>query len=212
VPRVFITGSTDGLGRGAAGVLVDDGYEVVLHARSRARAAALGDLVAGAAGVVIGDLSSAAETREVADQVNGIGRMDAVIHNAGVFLEPSRAATGEGHARTLAVNTLAPYLLTALIGRPDRLIYLSSGLHHAGAGPLADIDWTGRRWNAMQAYSESKLQVTALALALARACSATPSIRAGCRPRWAALVPPATWSWATARRPGWRSAPTRPPP
>jgi NAD(P)-dependent dehydrogenase (short-subunit alcohol dehydrogenase family) len=169
VPRVFITGSTDGLGRGAAGVLVGDGHEVVLHARSRARAAALGDLVAGAAGVVIGDLSSAAETREVADQVNGIGRMDAVIHNAGVFLEPSRAATAEGHARTLAVNTLAPYLLTALIGRPNRLIYLSSGLHHAGAGPLADIDWTGRRWNAMQAYSESKLQVTALALALARA-------------------------------------------
>jgi NAD(P)-dependent dehydrogenase (short-subunit alcohol dehydrogenase family) len=78
VPRVFITGSTDGLGRGAAGILVGEGHEVVLHARSRARAAALGDLVAGAAGVVIGDLSSAAETREVADQVNGIGRMDAV--------------------------------------------------------------------------------------------------------------------------------------
>jgi len=75
-------------------------------------------------------LSSAAETRHLAGQVNKIGRMDAVIHNAAVFLEPSRAATADGHAKTLAVNTLAPYLLTALIGRPDRLIYLSSGLHH----------------------------------------------------------------------------------
>jgi NAD(P)-dependent dehydrogenase (short-subunit alcohol dehydrogenase family) len=95
--------------------------------------------------------------------------MDAVIHNAGIFLEPSRSATAEGHAKTLAVNTLAPYLLTALIDRPDRLIYLSSGLHHAGAGSLRDIDWTRRQWNALQAYSESKLQVTALALTLARA-------------------------------------------
>ena len=168
MPRIFITGSTDGLGRAAAGVLISDGHDVVLHARSRGRAAALSDLAADAAGVVVGDLSSAAETRELAGQVNQIGRMDAVIHNAGVFLEPSRAATAEGHAKTLAVNTLAPYMLTALIGRPDRLIYLSSGLHHAGAGSLRDIDWTSRSWNAAQAYSESKLHVTALALTLAR--------------------------------------------
>ena len=166
--RIFITGSTDGLGRAAAGDLIGDGHDVVLHARTRQRAAALRGLALEAAGVVIGDLASAAETRDLADQVNGIGRMDAVIHNAGVYLEPSRAATAEGHAKTLAVNTLAPYLLTALIDRPDRLIYLSSGLHHAGAGPLGDIDWTGRRWNAAQAYAESKLAVTALALTLAR--------------------------------------------
>jgi NAD(P)-dependent dehydrogenase (short-subunit alcohol dehydrogenase family) len=164
----LITGSTDGLGRAAAGVLIGDGHEVVLHARTRERAAALSDLAPGATGVVIGDLSSAAETRELAEQVNEIGRMDAVIHNAGVFLEPSRSTTAEGHAKTLAVNTLAPYMLTALIDRPDRLIYLSSGMHHAGTGSLRDIDWTARRWNAAQAYSESKLHVTALALTLAR--------------------------------------------
>jgi NAD(P)-dependent dehydrogenase (short-subunit alcohol dehydrogenase family) len=169
VPRIFITGSTDGLGRGAASILMGDGHDVVLHARTRERAAALGDLAPDRAEVVIGDLASAAETRDLADQVNQIGRMDTVIHNAGVFLEPSRSATADGHAKTLAVNTLAPYLLTALIDRPDRLVYLSSGLHHAGAGSLRDIDWTGRQWNASQAYAESKLQVTALALTLARA-------------------------------------------
>jgi len=168
VPRIFITGSTDGLGRAAAAALIGEGHDVVLHARTRERAVTLSDLAVGAAGVVIGDLSSAAETRELARQVNRVGRMDAVIHNAGVFLEPSRSTTADGHAKTLAVNTLAPYMLTALIGRPDRLIYLSSGLHHTGAGSLRDIDWTSRSWNAAQAYSESKLQVTALALTLAR--------------------------------------------
>src|SRR5689334_3487139 len=99
VPRIFITGSTDGLGRAAAGALIGDGHDVVLHARSHERAATLSDLTADAAGVVIGDLSSAAETRELAGQVNQIGRMDAVIHNAGVYLEPSRGTTAEGHAK-----------------------------------------------------------------------------------------------------------------
>src|SRR5579863_2812435 len=142
VSRIFITGSTDGLGRAAARVLMGEGHDVVLHARSGDRAAALSDLAASAARVVIGDLRDRKSTRELASQVNKIGRMDAVIHNAGVFLEPSRATTAEGHAKTLAVNTLAPYLLTALIDRPDRLIYLSSGLHHTAGGSLRDIDWT----------------------------------------------------------------------
>jgi NAD(P)-dependent dehydrogenase (short-subunit alcohol dehydrogenase family) len=168
VARIFITGSADGLGRAAARTLLDEGHEVLLHARSAERADALADLASRAAGVVVGDLSSAAETRGLAGQVNGFGRMDAVIHNAGVYLEPGRAPTAEGHARTLAVNTLAPYLLTALIHRPDRLIYLSSGMHRAGGGSLDDIDWTQRGWNAGQAYSESKLHVATLALAIAR--------------------------------------------
>jgi NAD(P)-dependent dehydrogenase (short-subunit alcohol dehydrogenase family) len=148
---------------------MDDGHDVVLHARTRERAASVAGLATRAAGVVIGDLSSAAETRALAGQVNDIGRMETVIHNAGVYLEPSRSTTADGHAKTLAVNTLAPYLLTALIDRPDRLIYLSSGMHRGATGSLRDIDWTGRRWNATQAYCESKLHVTALALALARA-------------------------------------------
>jgi NAD(P)-dependent dehydrogenase (short-subunit alcohol dehydrogenase family) len=165
---VFITGSTDGLGLAAARTLLDEGHEVVLHARSRKRAAVLSDLAPRARGVTIGDLSSAAATRAVADQVDALGRMDAVIHNAGTYLESSRGATPEGHAQTLAVNVLAPYLLTAWIRRPDRLIYVSSGMHREGGGSLNDIDWTRRRWNASNAYSESKLYLTAFALAVAR--------------------------------------------
>jgi NAD(P)-dependent dehydrogenase (short-subunit alcohol dehydrogenase family) len=117
---------------------------------------------------VVGDLRSAAETQSIADQVNTIGRMDAVIHNAGIYSVRSRGSTPEGHATLLAVNTLAPYILTALIERPRRLIYLSSSLHRGGQGSLRDIDWTRRPWDPAQAYAESKLHLTALAFALAR--------------------------------------------
>lgn len=166
--NIFITGSTDGLGRAAAQTLIDEGHRVVLHARSSARASAIDNLARRSAGAVIGDLSSAVETRRVAEQVNAIGRIDAVIHNAGIYSTDGRSPTPEGHPQILAVNTLAPYILTALIERPRRLIYLSSGMHRGGAGSLRDIAWLERRWNSTQAYSESKLQVTALALAIAR--------------------------------------------
>ncbi|MGT2503979.1 SDR family NAD(P)-dependent oxidoreductase [Bradyrhizobium guangxiense] len=165
---IFITGSTDGLGRAAAQSLLDQGHRVVLHARSADRGNALGELKSRAQGIVVGDLASAAATKAIADQVNAIGRMDAVIHNAGVYTRPSRGATPEGHAETLAINTLAPYMLTALIQRPGRLVYLSSGLHRGGEGSLDDLDWTRRPWDAAKAYAESKLHVVALAFALAR--------------------------------------------
>jgi NAD(P)-dependent dehydrogenase (short-subunit alcohol dehydrogenase family) len=166
--RVFITGSTDGLGRNAAEALLAEGHQVVLHARSKERAAALSDIAPKAAGVVVGDLASAAQTRSLAGQVNKLGRMDAVIHNAGIFRESSRGNTPEGHAKVLAVNVLAPYMLTALIERPERLVYLSSSMHRGGEGPLDDIDWSKRSWDTFRAYSESKLYVTALAFAVAR--------------------------------------------
>ncbi len=166
--RIFITGSTDGIGRAAAGALIADGHEVILHARSRERAEALGDLAPKAASIAVGDLASAAEVRAIAEQVNALGRMDAVIHNAGIYTAPDRGSTPEGHAVTLAINTLAPYILTALIERPDRIVYLSSGLHRGGEGSLSDIDWTKRRWDGAKAYAETKLQVAALAFVLAR--------------------------------------------
>jgi len=87
-------------------------------------------------------------------EVNAIGRMDAVIHNAGIYSTPTRAVTPEGHASVLAVNSLAPYMLTALIERPHRLVYLSSSMHRGSAPALRDIDWAERRWDPTQAYSE----------------------------------------------------------
>jgi NAD(P)-dependent dehydrogenase (short-subunit alcohol dehydrogenase family) len=166
--RVLITGSADGLGRAAAASLIDQGHDVVLHVRSPNRRSAVADLEPTAGGVVVGDLRDAGEVRSIANQVNAIGRMDAVIHSAGIYRETSRGSTPEGHATLTAINILAPYILTALIERPGRLIYLSSSEHHAGSGPLRDIDWTERPWDAGRAYGESKLHMVALAFALAR--------------------------------------------
>src|SRR3569833_435545 len=168
VSRIFITGSAEGLGLLAARALMSEGHEVVLHARSRKRASVLADLSPRAAGLVLGELSSAAETRAIAEQVNALGRMDAGIHNAGIYQVPDRGTTTEGHARVLAVNTLAPYLLTASIEHPTRLIYLSSGMHRGGSASLKDMDWTRRAWQPSAAYSESKLYLTTLAIAVAR--------------------------------------------
>ena len=167
--KIFITGSADGLGLGAARLLIGQGHQVVGHARNPQRAADLRATLPAIHEVVIGDLSAAGQTISVADQVNALGRCDAVIHNAGIgYREPGRNATVDGHARVLAVNVLAPYLLTVLLERPDRLVYLSSGMHRGGDASVADLDWKNRPWNGSQAYSDSKLLDTVLAFAVAR--------------------------------------------
>jgi len=132
--RIFITGSADGLGRAAAGTLLADGHEVVLHVRGRQRLDAVQDLLNRGARAVVGDLSDQGQAEDVAAQVNRLGRMDAVIHNAGVY-------TGR---QILPVNVIAPYVLTALVTRPDRLVYLSSGMHFDGRPELGGLDWHGR--------------------------------------------------------------------
>lgn len=154
--RVFITGSADGLGRLAAETLLEQGHDVVVHARNAERLTALRDLEDRGAAAVTGDLSDIDRTRRLADDVNALGRMDAVIHNAGVYRSP----------QVLAVNVVAPYLLTALIERPQRVIYLSSGLHRGGEASLAGLDWSGR--GGAGSYSDSKLFVTTLAIAIAQ--------------------------------------------
>jgi NAD(P)-dependent dehydrogenase (short-subunit alcohol dehydrogenase family) len=166
--RVFITGSSDGLGQMAARLLIEQGHSVVLHARSEQRGDQALAAVPGAQSVVIGDLASIAQTRHVAEQVNRLGSFDAVIHNAGVgYREPRRIATEDGLPHVFAVNTLAPYILTALIEKPKRLVYLSSGLHQSGDISLKDLAWEDRPWRGQQAYSDTKLHDVLLAFAIA---------------------------------------------
>lgn len=154
--RVMVTGSADGLGRAAALALQQAGHEVVVHVRSDARRPAVAELADAGAHVVVGDLADLEQVRDVAAQANAIGRMDAVIHNAGVY---------EG-AAVLPVNVVAPYVLTATMTRPDRLVHLSSGMHRGGHPRLDGLDWSGGR--ATGSYSDSKLFVTALSAAIAR--------------------------------------------
>jgi NAD(P)-dependent dehydrogenase (short-subunit alcohol dehydrogenase family) len=167
--RVFITGSADGLGRMAARLFVEQGHHVVLHARSQARADEAMATVPGAQTAVVGDLSSIRQTCGLAEQVNRLGCFDAVIHNAGVgYRDGHRITTEDGLPHVFAINTLAPYMLTALIEKPKRLVYLSSGMHRSADTRMRDITWTERPWQGAEAYAESKLYVALLAFAVAR--------------------------------------------
>ena len=167
--RIFVTGSSEGLGLMAAQLLAREGHQVTVHARNDSRAADARRSLPAAEAVVVGDLSSIAATRRVAESVNTLGTYDAVIHNAGVgYREPHRIETVDGLEHIFAINVLAPYLLTALITPPNRLVYLSSGMHTGGDASLDDAQWNTRRWNGAQAYSDSKLFDVVLAFAVAR--------------------------------------------
>jgi NAD(P)-dependent dehydrogenase (short-subunit alcohol dehydrogenase family) len=152
----LVTGASSGLGRAAAEALLERGHDVVMHLRSKRQLPDVDNFVQQGASTVVGDLSDLGETRSVADQVNALGRMNAVIHNAGTMTD----------SLVLPVNVVAPYLLTALIDRPDRLVYLSSSMHRGGRRDLDGLDWSGSRVSA--SYSDSKLLVTTLGAAVAR--------------------------------------------
>jgi NAD(P)-dependent dehydrogenase (short-subunit alcohol dehydrogenase family) len=167
--RILVTGSADGLGLMTGRMLADRGHDVVLHARDERRADDVRARVPRAAGVLVGDVSTVAAMTDVAHQANAIGRFHAVVHNVAIgYQEPVRVETEDGLCLVWAVNVLAPYLLTALMDRPDRLVYLSSGMHLGGDPSLLDVQWAKRRWNGSGAYADSKLHDVMLALAVAR--------------------------------------------
>jgi NAD(P)-dependent dehydrogenase (short-subunit alcohol dehydrogenase family) len=169
--RIFITGSSDGLGSMVAQRLVANGHSVVLHARNAQRAKDATAACPGAETVVTADLSSISETKALAEQVNKLGAFDCIIHNAGLFTGPFRK-TADGIPALAAVNTLAPYILTALITPPKRLVFLSSGLHFSGETSLSDVFWLQRGesnyGNGMDAYAASKFHNVLFAKAFAR--------------------------------------------
>jgi NAD(P)-dependent dehydrogenase (short-subunit alcohol dehydrogenase family) len=166
--RIFISGSSTGLGLMAGELLVEQGHQVVLHARNAARAAEAKRALPDAEAIVQGDLDTIAGAKEVAARVNALGRFDAVIHNAAVGYREAHHVTADGLPHVFAINTLAAYVLTALIERPHRAVYLSSGMHHQADANLDDILWTRRRWSGSTAYAESKLHDAMLAFAVAR--------------------------------------------
>lgn len=154
--RILITGSADGLGQLAAKSLVEQGHQVVLHARNAERGRYAKQKVPGVEHVIAGDLSNMDEIKNVAYEANALGPYDAVIHNAGVY----QASPKE----ILLVNTIAPYILTCSISKPKRLIYLSSGMHLQGRANLENVKVDGSRIS----YSDSKLHVVMLSMAVAR--------------------------------------------
>jgi NAD(P)-dependent dehydrogenase (short-subunit alcohol dehydrogenase family) len=163
VRRILVTGSAQGLGRATAEALLDAGHDVVVHARSPERAKALDEPVRRGAHVVVGDFAERDAVRRIADELNAAPPLDAVVHNAGVWSGPA----------VMPVNIVAPYLLTALLRGPRRLVYLSSGSHLGGRPSALDgVDWRGE---SAGSYADSKLFVTALAAAVARLRPGAPS-------------------------------------
>lgn len=154
--KIFITGSSDGLGLLAAKALIGYGHHVTFHARNEHRKNELIAKVPAAEDVVIGDFSSIQETKRLADEVNARGQFDVVIHNAGVYQVSPKTI--------LTVNTLAPFILTCLIRKPDRLVYVSSGMHRQGRFDHGDFKNEKRETS----YSNSKLHVLMLSMAVAR--------------------------------------------
>src|SRR6202522_2153206 len=166
--RIFISGSSTGLGLMAGELLIDQGHQAVLHARTSARADDARRALPAAEAIVEGDLDTIAGAKQVTARVNDLGGFDAVIHNAAVGYRERHHLTADGLPHVFAINTLSAYILTALIERPQRLVYLSSGMHHHADANLDDILWTRRHWNGSDAYAESKLHDAMLAFAIAR--------------------------------------------
>jgi NAD(P)-dependent dehydrogenase (short-subunit alcohol dehydrogenase family) len=197
----------------AAKLLADMGHQVVVHGRNRARADAALAAVPQAKAVVSGDLSNIREMRAVVEQVNGCGSFDAVIHNAGMgYREPRSSETEDGLPQLFATNTLAPYVLTALIKKPQRLIYLSSGMHRSARLNIDDVTWVRRPWRGAEAYAESKLHDVLIAFSVARRW---PSVLSNAlEPGWVATrmggqTHRTTWRQGTERKFGSPSATTR---
>ena len=145
--KILITGSSDGLGLLAAKALLSQDHEVCVHARNEQRAKDLKAELPNASAVLIADLANIDEVKQLAIELNSFGRFEAIIHNAGI-------SSGE----LFNVNVLAPYVLTAKIENPTRLIYLSSSISmHKGGRMLQD-----KAEIPNISYSDSKFLLTLL--------------------------------------------------
>lgn len=162
--RVFITGSTDGIGQAAAKLLAEQGHQVVLHARNADRAASAKAAIPNAHSVLVGNLSSVDETKKLAEEANSAGPYDVIVHNAGIGYgsTASKEITSDKISAVFAVNTLAPYILTSLMDKPtSRLLFMSSDSHYGG-------DETLKNATQSHSYGNTKLHDTMLAKAFAR--------------------------------------------
>ncbi|HEU4902502.1 MAG TPA: SDR family NAD(P)-dependent oxidoreductase [Flavisolibacter sp.] len=166
--RLFITGSADGLGQLAAKALIRLGHRVVLHARNEERGKQALAQAPGAETVLIADLSRMDETIALASKANAAGSFDAIIHNAGVYQVPRNSVSADGLPLVFAVNTLAPYILTCLIQKPKRLIYVSSGMHLQGDPGLDNLRFGTQNRSSHVTYSDTKLHDVILSMAVAR--------------------------------------------
>jgi len=164
---VLITGGTSGIGRAAATALAAMGAEVVVSGRSRERGESAVEEIRDTSGnekvsLMLADLAVQAEVRGLAEEFRDrYDRLDVLVNNAGI-IQSKRTQTPDGIELTLAVNHLAPFLLTNLLldllkeSAPSRIVTVSS---EARRGAQIDFDdlQSERRYRAFKVYGMTKL-------------------------------------------------------
>ena len=184
---VLITGANTGIGRATALALAGMGATIVMLCRSRQRGQKAMEEIKEESGnpdidLLVADLSLQADVRRAAAEFAArYSRLHVLINNAGVIL-PNRVVTGDGLESTLAVNYLAPFLLTNLLldrlkaSAPARIINVASGIQRA----LDFADLQGeKRYGGLRAYGESKTALILHTYELARRLAGT-GVTANC--------------------------------
>lgn len=178
-PTVLVTGATDGIGKETALELARRGARVIVHGRREAAARAVADAIraegkGSAAEPVLADLASLAEARGIARALADRGeRVDVLVNNAGVYTN-ERRLSGDGFELTIAVNHLAPFVLThALLASPAgaalrRIVNVSSMAHARGVVDQEDLSFERRSFDPYGAYAQSKLANVLFTTELAR--------------------------------------------
>jgi NAD(P)-dependent dehydrogenase (short-subunit alcohol dehydrogenase family) len=164
---VLITGGTSGIGKAAATVLAGLGAEVVVTGRNKEKGEEAVEEIRRESGnsevyLLLADLAVQAEVRRLAKEFEAShDRLDVLVNNAGL-IQDRRAETPDGIEMTLAVNHLAPFLLTNLLldllkkSAPSRIINVSSTAERFGKMDLDDLQ-SKRRYRAFPVYGKSKL-------------------------------------------------------
>ncbi len=164
---VLITGGTSGIGKATAVALAAMGADVVVSGRDPKRGGlALEEIRAHSTGgsveLILADLSAQAEVRRLAEEFRERhGRLDVLINNAGL-VQSTRIETPDGIEATLAVNHLAPFLLTNLLldlleqSVPSRVVTVSSEAQRWGSIDFDDLQ-SRRKYQGFPVYGMTKL-------------------------------------------------------
>jgi NAD(P)-dependent dehydrogenase (short-subunit alcohol dehydrogenase family) len=183
VTVVVLTGATRGIGRAAAVELARQGAELAVVGREEARVREVAQEAAAAGGApvheYVADLTLMSEVRRLAEEIRGRHEhIDVLANNAGALFA-QRRETSEGFERTLALNHLAPFLLTNLLRDRlvgGRVVTTASDAHESGRLDLDDLQ-SERSYSAMRVYGTSKLCNILFTRELARRA---PELHANC--------------------------------
>ncbi len=177
--RVLITGATSGIGKIAALELARQGAQVILHGRSPEKTFRTRDEIIqvtgnDTTGMLIADLSRKEDVLQMAGTfLSRYPSLDILINNAGGVMNKTRSVNTDGWERTIAVNLLAPFMLTALlypalqVNPGSRIINTASAAHRTARADLSDFMYE-KRYNAMTAYGDAKLYLILLGQELVR--------------------------------------------